>query len=237
MYGADLTEIYELMHQARGKDYRAEAEEIARQVRARQLGAASLLDVACGTGAHLRCFRELFGHVEGLELAEPMVAVARRRLPGVAVHTRDMRTFALDRTFDVITCMFGSIGYLTTSPELTATLRRFYQHLTPGGVVAIDPWWFLETFRDGYVSGDVLDVDGRTLARVSHSAREGAASRMNVHYIVADPQSGARHFAETHLISLFTRVEYEAAFAAAGFTVDYVPGLHSGRGLFVGTTT
>jgi dTDP-3-amino-3,6-dideoxy-alpha-D-glucopyranose N,N-dimethyltransferase/dTDP-3-amino-3,4,6-trideoxy-alpha-D-glucopyranose N,N-dimethyltransferase len=233
MYGADLVEVYELVHRGRGKDYSAEADTVARHVRAQKPDADSLLDVACGTGAHLRCFQDRFSQVEGLELSDPMRAAAGHLMPGTTVHAGDMRTFDLGRTFDAITCMFGSIGYATTTAELERTLRRFARHLVPGGVVAVDPWWFPETYVDGYVSADVVTVEGQTVARVSHSAREGAASRMAVHYVVAGAASGARHFVEDHLISLFTREQYEASFAAAGFAVEYIEGLHSGRGLFV----
>ncbi|MFD2396188.1 class I SAM-dependent methyltransferase [Prauserella oleivorans] len=37
----------------------------------------SLLDVACGTGAHLRRFARRCPHVEGLELSPDMLTVAR----------------------------------------------------------------------------------------------------------------------------------------------------------------
>ncbi|GAA3507430.1 class I SAM-dependent methyltransferase [Streptomyces showdoensis] len=234
MYGADLTEIHELIHESRGKDYGAEARELTRHVRGLRPGAGSLLDVACGTGAHLRHFAGLYERVAGLELSEPMVRAARRGLPDVPVHVGDMRGFDLDARFDVVTCMFGSIGYATDEAELHATLATFARHLTPGGVVAVDPWWFPETYLDGYVSGDVTTLAGRTVARVSHSARDGDACRMDVHYVVADAGAGARHFSETHRISLFPRATYEAAFRAAGLTVTYVPGPHSGRGLFLG---
>ncbi|MFH9138828.1 class I SAM-dependent methyltransferase [Streptomyces sp. NPDC017524] len=234
MYGAELAGIYELVHRGRGKDYLREAAEVERQVRKRRPDAAALLDVACGTGAHLRCFEGLFGEVAGLELSEPMARLARAALPRVPVHVGDMRSFCLGRTFDVITCMFGSIGYLLTESALAGALRRFARHLTPGGVLAVDPWWFPETYRHGHVAGSTVTVGERTVSRVSHSVREGAASRMNVHYLVADGASGVQHFHETHLIGLFSRAQYEGAFAAAGFGVDYVPVEPAGRGLFVG---
>lgn len=237
MYGNATAETYELLHESRGKDYRGEAEEVARRVRARMPDASSLLDVACGTGAHLRAFSGLFDHVEGLELSTAMLGAARNRLPGIALHRGDMRDFRLDRAFDVITCMFGSIGYLSTPAELADASRRFAQHLRPGGVLAIDPWWFRERYKDGHISSDLVTIGDRTVGRVSHSRLEGTASRMNVHYVVADPATGVRHFSETHLITLFTRREYEEALAAGGFDVDYVEGLNAGRGLFVGVLT
>ncbi|ASR34873.1 SAM-dependent methyltransferase [Prauserella marina] len=234
MYGADLAEVFELIHRGRGKDYLAEAEVVTKWIRSRVPNAVSLLDVACGTGSHLKAFATLFDHVEGLEISEPFVRTARETVPGAELHLGDMRDFDLGRRFDAISCMFGSIGYLTTTRELTATLTRFAHHLVPGGAVAVDPWWFLENYADGYVSGSVLQVDGMTISRVSHSKLEGNASRMDVHYVVADSVNGARHFVENHLITLFTREQYETAFAAAGFAVDYIEGLHSGRGLFIG---
>ncbi|MCX5582745.1 class I SAM-dependent methyltransferase [Streptomyces virginiae] len=234
MYGAELAEIYELIHRSRGKDYLEEAAEVERQVRAHKPDAASLLDVACGTGAHLRRFDELFDEVAGLELSEPMARFAQAALPHVPVHVGDMRDFELGRTYDVITCMFGSIGYLLTQDALVGALRRFARHLAPDGVLAVDPWWFPETYLHGHVAGATATVGGRTVSRVSHSVREGDASRMNVHYLVADGASGVRHFHETHLIGLFSRERYEAAFGAAGFRVDYVPVAPAGRGLFVG---
>lgn len=236
MYGADLAQVYELIHRERGKDYRAEAEAVADVAREHRPHAARLLDVACGTGAHLRHFAALFEQVEGLELSEPMARAARAALPGVAVHPGDMREFHLGATFDVVTCMFGSIGYMESQAELVRTLRVFGAHLEPGGVAVVDPWWFDETFAEGHVSADVVTVGGVTISRVSHSTRRSTASHMDVHFVVADP-TGARHFLERHVISLFSRARYEEAFRQAGFRVEYLPESPSGRGLFVGVRT
>ncbi|MDK1341825.1 class I SAM-dependent methyltransferase [Streptomyces sp. 378] len=234
MYGADLARVYDLVHRERGKDYRTETEAVAAAARQRRPGARRLLDIACGTGGHLRHFAELFPHVEGLELSAPMAEAARAALPGLTVHPGDMRDFRLDATFDVVTCMFGSIGYMSSVTELCRALSMFARHLEPGGVAVVDPWWFYETFADGHVSADVVTVDGVTVSRVSHSARRGRTSHMDVHFVVAEPGAGARHFVDTHIISLFSRAEYEQAFRQAGFAVEYLPEAPSGRGLFVG---
>ncbi|CAM5434447.1 class I SAM-dependent methyltransferase [Streptomyces purpurascens] len=234
MYGADLARVYDLVHRERGKDYRAETEAVAAAARRSRPGAGRLLDVACGTGGHLRHFADLFAHVEGVELSEPMAEEARAALPGVTVHAGDMRDFRLGTTFDVVTCMFGSVGYMTSVAELGRALRMFARHLEPGGVAVVDPWWFYETFADGHVSADIVTVDGVTVSRVSHSARRGRTSHMDVHFVVAEPGAGAQHFVDTHIISLFSRSEYEQAFRDAGFAVEYLPEAPSGRGLFVG---
>jgi ubiquinone/menaquinone biosynthesis C-methylase UbiE len=49
--------------------------------------AGSLLDVACGTGKHLEQLMRWY-QVEGLDLDDGLLAIARERLPGVPLHTR-----------------------------------------------------------------------------------------------------------------------------------------------------
>ncbi|GAA2246668.1 class I SAM-dependent methyltransferase [Streptomyces amakusaensis] len=235
MYGAQLAALYDALYQARGKDYAEEAEYLTDTVRARVPAAASLLDVGCGTGAHLETFAGRFGHVEGLELSEEMLQEARRRLPDTPLHQGDMRDFTLDRRFDVIACLFGSVGHAADQDELRRTFACFARHLTPGGLVVIEPWWFAETYLDNYVSGDVVTPDHRTIARVSHTRREGPGSRMSVHYLVADQDTGITSFTEEYTHRLFTRDEYTAALRAAGLEPEYLPDVQSGRGLFLAT--
>lgn len=235
MYGAELAEIYDLVYVGRGKDYRQEAKDIAELIRARNPVASSLLDVGCGTGAHLVCFDREFDEVAGLELSPAMVSVAGGKLDRDVVHEGDMRNFALGETFDAITCMFSTIAYALTESDLGDALGCFEAHLAPGGVVVVEPWWFEDTFIEGYVAGDVCTGGSRTVARVSHAARNGDRSRMNVHYVVAEPGRGVWHFEEVHVSRLYTRAQYEAAFHCAGLTPEYLPGGPSGRGLFVGT--
>lgn len=233
MYESDnAADVYDLVYQDR-KDYRAEAELVARLVRSRRPDAATLLDVACGTGIHLEAFASQFDHVEGLDLADAMFSAARRRLPEVTLHLADMRTFDLGRRYDVITCMFSSIGYLSTGPDLERTLQSMARHLTPGGVVVVEPWYFPDTFIDRYVSGHVVTRDGRTVARVAHSTREGDTTRMEIHYLDAD-KDGIRHHDEVDRLTLFGRDQYESAFTRAGGQVEYVTAESGGPGFFVG---
>lgn len=232
-YTAEFAEIYEEIYRIRGKDWAAEAEELVRLVREVTPGATSLLDVACGTGAHLETFARLLEHVEGLEIAAPMRAVAERRLPSVTVHAGDMRDFALGRTFSAVTCMFNSIGYMADVARLRAAVAAMARHLHPGGVLVMEPWWFPERFLDGYLAADAGQADGRAVARVSHTTRDGRVSRLEARYLVGGP-GGIKEFTQVHHLTLFTRDEYHAAFADAGCPAEYRDGGLTGRGLFVG---
>jgi len=230
----DLADVYERIYRGRGKDYRKEAAAVTRLVRERHPDATDLLDVACGPGSHLVHFAEEFGHVEGLDLSESMLAFARDRLPSAPIHRGDLREFDLGRRFDAVTCMFSSIAVIGDRTELDSALRTFARHLKPGGVAVVEPWWFPDTFRPGHVSGDVVEVEGRTIARVSHVIRVGDTSHSTVHYLVADSGAGVWHFEDQHVMPLFAREEYEEAFRGAGMEVEYHDLGNGGPGAFVG---
>jgi len=233
MYGSELADVYEEIYKSRGKDWGFEATLVEQIVRRHRPGARRLLDVACGTGAHLEALSRVFEHTEGLELAEPMRERATHRLPGVPIHPGDMRDFDLDTTFDVITCMFCSIAYVDTVEEMRAAVRCMGRHLAPGAVLVVEPWWFPDQFIEGYVAGDLASTADRTVARISHSTLNGRATRMEVRFLVGD-KSGIREFVEIDHLTLFTREEYEAAFRDAGCSVRFLPGPPTGRGLFIG---
>src|SRR6185312_6199625 len=92
------------------KDYANEAQQIHTLIQQyKHSPGTSLLDIACGTGGHLPYLRQHYS-VEGLDLDEQMLAIARQRNPGVIFHHADMVDFSLEQQFDVILCLFSSIG-------------------------------------------------------------------------------------------------------------------------------
>jgi SAM-dependent methyltransferase len=233
-YSEQLADVYDLIFGSRGKDYDGEAAEVARQVRARFPGANSLLDVGCGTGNHLERFRRLFDHVEGVEPAPSMRRRAERKLPSVRLHAADMRELRLDREFDAVSSMFGPIGYMADEAQLRTAVARMAAHLVPGGVLVLDPWWFPESFIDGYVMAEVARDECRSVARVSHSARTGSSMCIAATYVIGDAR-GITEFRTQDRLTLFRQDQYADAFLAAGLTVEYLPGTGTERGLFVGT--
>lgn len=179
-------------------------------------GARTLLDVGCGTGGHLVHVCEWIA-VEGLDASEPMLAVARRKLPDVPLHHGDMRSFALDRRFDVITSLFSAIGYVRSAEELDAAVATMARHLEPGGLLAIEPWFTPDQWHPGTkVHGRLLvDSDEFKLARMVVSETRGRFAVTPMHHLVAT-LAGVEHFVETHELFLAEREEIEHAFSAAG---------------------
>lgn len=228
-------DVYHDFYQGRGKDYPGEAAAVLALFPEHLAEATSLLDVACGTGAHLHELSGSFDKAVGVDLSPEMLAVAARKNPRIPLHQGDMRDFRLGSRFSVVTCMFSSIGYLKDTADLQQAVQNLADHLAPDGVLILEPWWFPDTFLSGWVGADVVTANGRTISRVSHSVREGSASRMEVHYTVAAPETGIEHFTDTHVMTLFDRETYEAAFRGAGLEPRYTRDEAFTPGIFVGT--
>jgi SAM-dependent methyltransferase len=111
---------------------------------------ASLLDVACGTGGHIPFLRYNYD-VEGLDLDEGLLAIAREKNPGVVFHTGDMTDFDLGREFDVVTCLFSAVAYAQTTERLGKAIGAMARHLKPGGVLIFDPFVAPDAWK-GYAS-------------------------------------------------------------------------------------
>jgi SAM-dependent methyltransferase len=232
-YGPQFAEVYDLVYATRGKDYPAETDALVELIRGRHPGAVSILDVACGTGEHLRHLRDRFDDVQGVELSEPMRAKAVAKLPDVVVHAGDMRGFTLGRTFDVVACLFSAIGYTRSVDELQAAARAMADHLGPGGLLIIDPWFHPDGWRGGYLDHTVAIADGHKVLRLAQSTRLGRTSRVTYHYLAGDA-TGITHFTDVHDMTLFTRDEYADAIRAAGCErVEFIEGWTDGRGRIV----
>ncbi|MFE9202421.1 class I SAM-dependent methyltransferase [Micromonospora sp. NPDC007230] len=233
MFGAELSEVYDLVYSSRGQDFAAEAALVTELVRARRQQVASLLDVGCGTGEHLRCLRGSIDRLEGVDLSTAMVSVARAKLPGVPLHVADMCQLDLGRRFDAVISLSTAVAYLPSVEAMGQAVARMAAHLNPAGVLVVEPWYFPETFLAGHIAADIIRGADRTISRVSRTERLDRAARIDSHYVIAHAD-GIRHFSESQVFGVWTRAEYQAAFQRAGCTVEYLPQVQSGRGLFVG---
>jgi len=232
MFGASA-HLYDLIYAAVGKDYAAESADLHRVIEARHPGGRTLLDVACGTGGHLRHL-QAFYEVTGVDIDPAMLAEAARALPGVTLVEQDMRTLDIGGRFDAVVCLFSSIGYLSGLDELEAAVRAMAAHLTDGGVLVVDGW----VRPDAWVEGGKLTVDSAaddtmTVVRMGRSRRVGRVTVLEMHHLVGN-DAGIEHIVEHHRLTLFEPDQYVAAMAGAGLAVETLPGPMPGRDRYVG---
>src|SRR5438034_10046016 len=230
---SESAELYDAIY-GTFKDYAAEANEIAALVRTTHPGARTILDVGCGTGEHARHLWLSHGFlVDGLDIDPGLLAFARQKLPDARFFEADMGEFELGRRYDVVMCLFSSIGYLKTLGRVTAALRCFRNHLAPDGVIIVEPWFPPGVLRLGAGTARRGEANGVRVERTSHTAVAGQLSTLTFTYRIEGP-AGRRVVDEIHELGLFTPEEMRASFQEAGLRATYDPiGLSDGRGLYL----
>jgi SAM-dependent methyltransferase len=226
-------DMYDSFYGALGKDYDEEAATVLRLARRTVRRPQSLLDVACGTGRHLEVFARTVGRCAGIDLDPAMLDIARARVPQARLEVADMVGFDLGERFDVVTCLFSSVGYVGTIPRLRRAIASMAAHLTDRGVLVVEPWFQPEDWHRGHVGALFVDEPDRKAARTSRSSQRGAIAVIDFDYLVTDA-SGSRYFAERHELRLFRWADYVDAFARAGLDVEIDDYGLFGRGLLIG---
>lgn len=115
------------------EDYIGEAAEFTQAIQQfSRRPARTLLNLGAGAGHNDHYLQHSF-QVTGLDLSEPMLALARRLNSAVEYLVGDMRTIRLGRRFDAV-ILADSVSCLLTEMDLLAAFMTAYEHLEPGGV-------------------------------------------------------------------------------------------------------
>jgi SAM-dependent methyltransferase len=225
-------DVYDLIYSG-FKDYADETGRLAELIRTAHPTALRILDVGCGTGEHARLLDRGHGfEVDGLDVEEAFVAMAQAKLPGRRVYQGDMTSFVVPGRYDVILCLFSSIGYVRTLANVERTLVRFRDHLTEDGIVVVEPWYSPDEFTGGDVFVKSADADRLKVCRMSWSEVDGRLSRLHFEYLIGRP-SGLERASELHELGLFTQAEMVSCFERAGLVADYDPHGLTDRGLYL----
>ena len=99
------------------------------------------LDVACGTGRLLLPYLRAGLDVDGCDVSEDMLALCReaaaREGLTPALYALAMHELHLPRRYRTI-FVCGGLGLGSTREQDLVSLRRFHEHLEPGGVLVLD---------------------------------------------------------------------------------------------------
>ena len=125
------SEAYEAHFEAQaaaGRDVHGEAAFIE------QVGARSVLDAGCGTGRVARELARRGLDVVGVDVDPAMLAVARRKAPGLDWRLGDLATIDLGRTFEAIV-MAGNVMLFLAPGTERAVVANLARHLAPAGLL------------------------------------------------------------------------------------------------------
>ena len=230
----ELSPYYDLIYAS--KDYEGEARSYVRRIEQHKRSSGKdLLEVACGTGRYLEFFARDFT-CTGLDLSPAMLSVARKRVKGAELVRGDMLTMKLGRQFDVVACLFSSIGYVRGRENLRRTIGNFGDHLVPGGVLLIAPWLRREDYKVGMPHLQTYESEDIKIARAAVSRLEGRnVSLIDFHWMIAEKDKPVRHVDDdVHELTMHTHEEVMDAMSEAGIRGRFIKGRKGSRGLYLG---
>ena len=128
----DLSDYYDLM--CVDIDYQTQSNYIRRLHQLLGNDGNTHLDLACGTGPHVRHFID-FGYVSnGLDINQPMLDMAAIRCPEAHFSLQNMSEFSVAEPLDLITCFLYSLHYNDGIEKLKSCIASVHQALKTDGI-------------------------------------------------------------------------------------------------------
>lgn len=188
---------------------------LAAQAARRCPKARSWLDLCCGTGSLLKLAGARGYETVGLDLSPHQLRFARKNAPQAKLHRADIRAFSLRRKFDVVTCLFDSLNYVTELREVERVFRNVRRHLADGGVFAFDAntpdghrqFWRGAWIRRGKDCTIIGEPSTDATARIAWLRLTGFVKHGRLF----------RRFQEQHVQRGYTREEMDALLRRTGF--------------------
>lgn len=145
-----------------------------------------------------------------------------------------MMHFEMNKQYDVIICLFSSIGYLETLEEIKLAFTCFNNHLKPNGLLIVEPWFTKENWHKGKVLMLPVEREEIKICRMTRSYKSGDYSILDFNYLVGTTEHGIQVFKEEHKLRLTSKEEMLTIFRSAGFDVSFDEKGLTGRGMYYG---
>lgn len=226
---------YDLLYH--DKDYRAEADYVARKIREAAPAAATMLELGSGTGRHGRLLADMGFAIHGVELSAEMVELAGQAGSDSAsaapptinggrftCEVGDVRSARISRRFDAVAALFHVVSYQTTNVDVLATFATAAAHLDPGGIFLFDVWHGpAVTSQKPEARMKRIENSDLKIIRIAEPSWEPEANRITVGYTILATDKVSRNcteFTEQHPMRYFFPLEIQLLAQIAGFQVD-----------------
>ena len=222
VYGAFFSDIY-------NRDWSFWGDHVwplvSRVVRERNPAAHTWLDLACGTGSLLQLVIEAGYQATGVDLSPHQLAHARANVPEAELLEADIRAVDLGRRFDVITCMFDSLNYLTEPGGVERAVRRAVDHLAEGGLFIFDVNTF-EGLEERWKRTSAVRDDNHVIIVENSFSVEAAVRRILITGFIREGEL-YRKFEEEHFERACPAKEMQAILTRHGLRFE----AHDGNSL------
>jgi len=185
---------------------------------------AALVDVACGAGEFAVAMARRGLSVTGVDQSPEMLALARQNAAAngvtVSLLEQDMRELRLPAPVDAATCLYDSLNYLVSEPELHRALAAVASTLRPGGLFLFD----MNTLRGlaehwGNRTWVIQDADDAFEADQSHFDYDTGIATLRVNAFLHRREGLYERIEEVHRERGYPVPLIDEALATAGFEI------------------
>ena len=222
VFGRDYAKYYDLLY--KDKDYKGEIDYIDALIKQNSVNhAKSVLDIGCGTGRHLKYFKELGYDIAGIDQSEKMIESAQINLGADAMlYCAGAADFKTETKFDAAISLFHVMSYLNSNEEIEKTLKNINQHLIEGGLFIFD-YWYGPSVLSELPSSRINRFENNELAiiRQSTPTMNYEQNCVNVNFEVDIKDKSAEksyHTTELHRMRYFFIPEIEYFLSKCGFS-------------------
>jgi len=139
-FGKTYSRYYDLLY--KDKNYLEEYNYISEIIKKNNIKGKTILDIGCGTGKHLKYFKDDGYNTAGVDLSENMLKEARKYLN----QEKDLicskaSELKFDKKFDIIISLFHVMSYQTTNEDLEKVFTNVAEHLNKDGLFIFDFWY------------------------------------------------------------------------------------------------
>lgn len=111
------------------------------------------LEIGCGTGRLLIYYKSCGLDIEGVDSSPAMIEICKKKAQDkgleVVLYKQKMQQLDLKKKYRTIFIPWGSFMLVSDKQEALQALRKFYEHLLPGGTLLVD--LFMPTQHDIHV--------------------------------------------------------------------------------------
>lgn len=169
-----LADVYDRIYSTDLNDRIDEAAILSGLITSYSPDAKTILDLGSGTGTVFKQLSEVvkLDEMVGVEQSSKMIERAHVNVPSAEFIQGDITDFAVEKRFDVVTCLFDTINHIRTAPGWEKVFCGAEQHLKPGGIFIFDMVTerllrdiarsksFTTSFSGGVCSFDMTSIGG-----------------------------------------------------------------------------
>lgn len=178
---------------------------------------SKILDLACGKGRHSIFLNGLGFDVEGVDLSEQSINLAKRyESARLKFDTHDMREIYKKESFDYVFNLFTSFGYFENDEENQKSIDAMYQNLETGGTLVLD-FMNAEKVIVNLVALEVKTVEGIDF-NINRKVKDGFILK-EINF-----SDDGKDYSFSESVKAIKMSDFKNYFSNAGFTVSSIHG-------------